>query len=116
MPRYCTSCGFKNEDDSAFCESCGAAIAAAPSRAEQPVMPEAPVGASRALPPSRTPGRGWWLAIGAVLVGVIGAAIAEFTLSSRPISSALSGFGLRLPGGGGSGNTLYMVGRDGKWG
>ena len=116
MPSYCTSCGFKNEDDAGFCESCGVAITRGPSRAEQGATPLALAGTSQALAPVRSSRWGLWLAVSAVLVGAIGVAVAEFVLPSRPISRALAGWGLQVPWGGGGGNVLYMVGRDGKWG
>ncbi len=53
----------------------------------------------------------------AVLLAVIGAGLAaEFISDSRPVTSLLASWGLDLRGAGSKGDTLYLVGRNGKWG
>lgn len=57
---------------------------------------------------------GKWL-ITSLLV-VVGLSVAAFVMLSGPIAKLLASVGLRLPSSGAAGGTLFMVGRNGKWG
>lgn len=60
--RFCTSCGHGNDDDSAFCQECGAALRPKAAAAAQPVTAGVPAGGKRTL------------AIAASVIGVLIAA------------------------------------------
>ena len=110
MPSYCTSCGYKNEDDSAFCESCGAAIARAPSRAEQAATPQA-------LGPVATAKRRRRLYVTLVLLACTAGIVAvEYALPSHPLSAGLTRLGLPSLFGGADAGVLYLVGSKGRYG
>lgn len=103
MSVFCTRCGHRNEDGAKFCESCGASLACPNISAEN---------ASRPTPsPSR-----WRWGIAIVVVLAVGGFAAAVLVPSGPVPGLLAKIGVRLPSFGSSSETLYYVGRNGKWG
>ena len=115
MARFCSKCGTKNADDAVFCDSCGKPMATAAAAGGGALSSPAASHPQQAAADPRPGLSKGIIAAGVLAVVAIGLAVVEFALPGRPISSAMSGARLALPGGSTAG-AAYLVGKDGKWG